>query len=222
MNHTYQYKQEYHLFQSQLKPSLIMNYLLAVPSDMEEGEKLPMLIFLHGAGERGMDTDLISFNGVPKYLNAGLPVRALVLCPQVPNEKLVWNNIAEETFELIQEIAAEYQVDHKKISLTGISMGGYGTWELGMMHPEFFSALGPICGGGMSWKSGGLINMPIRTCHGDADPVVPISASYEMVNTINANGGNVQMTILHGVQHDSWTFAYENTDLMEWLVAQSK
>lgn len=218
----YKYKQDYRVYTPDIKPTLKMNYIVALPEDYASGEALPMLVFLHGAGERGSDINIIKNHGLPKFFDTGLPVRAVVLAPQVPDFDHVWNNIADETFELIEKTAEEFGVDRNRISLTGISMGGYGTWELGMMHSDYFSALAPICGGGMSWKSGVLRDMPIRTFHGDSDSIVPISATYEMVDAIRRVGGKPQMIILHAVSHESWVYAYESTDLIEWLVSQKR
>lgn len=218
----YRYNQRFEVFQSEKKPCVKMNYLIAFPEDYAEGEILPMLVFLHGAGERGNEPQNIKVHGIPKYVDEGLPVRAVVLAPQVPDFNHVWNNLADEAFELIEQIAEKYCVDRDRISLSGISMGGYGTWELGMMHSDYFSALAPICGGGQSFKSAVLKDMPIRTFHGNKDDIVPISATYEMVDAIKAHGGRVEMTVVDGAGHNSWEYAYEQTDLIEWLVQQNR
>ncbi len=214
-------KKEFKEFTSSLKPSVKFNYIIAYPEDYSENESLPMVVFLHGAGERGVNVEALLNTGVTKYLNA-FPARAIVLAPQITVPDHVWNNYADEAFELIEKIALDYNADEDRISLTGLSMGGYGTWEIATLHYDFFSAIAPICGGGMPWRSEVLKNLPIRTFHGDIDPVVPISASFEMVNAINANGGNVQFSIFHNVMHDSWTPAYETTDVISWLIAQNK
>ena len=180
-----------------------MNYLLAVPEDMKSDERLPMLVFLHGAGERGTDPQLIKKHGVPKMLDDGLPVRAIILAPQVPDERHVWNTLTDETMELIRYVRDDMNADIDKVSVTGISMGGYGTWELALSFDKEFSAIAPICGGGMSWRGSILKNMPIRAFHGDKDDVVPIEATSEMIDNINSQGGNAAFLILHGIGHDS-------------------
>lgn len=217
----YTYSQAYHQFTATGKPSVTFNYLLAVPETMEKGESLPMIVCLHGAGERGTDPSLIKVHGIPKYLDGGLSVRAVILAPQITDPRYVWNNYVDELYELIETVADEYTVDRSKIALTGLSMGGFGTWEMGLRFGNYFSALAPICGGGMSWRCEALKNMPIRTFHGDADNTVPLSASVEMVTAVNNRGGNAELTVLPGVGHDSWSYAYEKTDLVEWLVAQT-
>lgn len=216
------YNKEFRVFNSEIKPSLKMNYLISVPEDFKCEEKLPMIIFLHGAGERGMDPQKIMIHGLPPLLNTGLNVRAIVLAPQVPDENHVWWHFADEVMELINNIAEEFNADQDKISLTGISMGGFGTWDLATFHPDFFSCIAPVCGGGMSWRaSDSLKDMPIRAYHGDIDGAVPLSASVDMVDSINKNGGKAELIILHNVGHFSWPFAYNQTNLVEWLVSHT-
>lgn len=217
------YTYQPHVFHSKFSPEIKINYFLAVPEDYTVGEKLPMIVFLHGAGERGDDVNLVLNYALPKLLaQKGLPVRALVLMPQVVDPYRVWNLIAEPAFELIDQIAKENNADPDRISLTGISMGGYGTWELGILHPDYFSALGPICGGGMPWRCDVLTEIPIRAFHGDMDDVVPISASYEMVESVKKHGGHPEFFIEHGVGHECWDYAYEETNLIEWLVSKKR
>ena len=215
----YSYKQKFEVFHSKLKPSVTMNYLLAVPEDKKADEQLPLLVFLHGAGERGTNPQLIKTHGVPKMLDEGLPVRAIILAPQVPDERHVWNTLTDETMELIRYVRDDMNADVDKVSVTGISMGGYGTGELALSYDKEVSAIAPICGGGMSWRGSILKEMPIRAFHGDKDDVVPIEASREMIDNINSQGGDAAFLILHGVGHDSWIFAYEQTNVLEWLVS---
>ena len=101
-------------------------------------------------------------------------------------------------------------------------LGGYGTWEMAMSYPGFFSALGPICGGGVSWRAGLIGKTPVWAFHGDADQTVPVGNSIEMCERLKASGGRVELTLLHGVGHDSWTFAYERTGLVDWLISQQR
>ena len=187
-----------------------------------QDEKLPLIVFLHGAGERGPGDgsrlSVVKVHGVPKLFDRASPLRAVTLSPQCP-ENCVWNDITAGLAELISLIAAEYGADERRVSLTGLSMGGYGSWELGMSHPELFSAIAPICGGGMPWRAAALKDIPVRAFHGDRDDAVPVSASYEMADAVNACGGSAQLMILHGCGHNCWTYAYEETNLIEWLAS---
>jgi predicted peptidase len=196
-----------------------MNYLLHVPA--QKSEKLPIIVFLHGAGERGDDFDKIAVHGVPKYVERGMDVPAIVIAPQCPQD-LIWNRLTAEVKELIDFAIAEYGADPDRVSITGISMGGYGTWEMGISYPGFFAALAPVCGGGISWNVGSIGKTPVWAFHGDADNVVPYNNSVEMCDTLKAKGGNVRLTLFHGVDHNSWEPAYETTKLIDWLVAAKK
>ena len=216
------YRSEYKKYVSEYAPTFSMNYLISVPEDYTPGEVLPMIVFLHGAGEVGTTPASLQATGLMHLIKEGLPVRAVVLAPHLPDRRRVWNNLVDETFELIDKTATAFGVDRNRISITGLSMGGYGTWEMGICYADYFSAMAPICGGGLSWRCYALTEMPIRTFHGDVDGTVPISVSYEMVDRINAAGGHVEFTILHNVSHNCWDHAYGNTDLLTWLVSHDK
>jgi predicted peptidase len=199
--------------------------LITVPTGFDpKKEQLPLIVFLHGAGERGSDISRVRVHGVAKLFYADPDwhgLRVITLSPQCP-ANTTWNQLAPEVMQLIARVCNDYNVDRDRVSLTGLSMGGFGTWELGMQHPEVFSALAPICGGAMSWRVGALKDIPMRVFHGEADPVVPVQNSIEAVEMLRREGGNPELTIYPGVQHDSWTYTYEQTDLIEWLAVQKR
>ncbi len=209
-----------HIFNSKIKPGLSLNYLLALPENFSKEQKLPMIVFLHGAGERGNDVELVKVNGLAKTYEKHTPRGFILLSPQCPADR-VWNNYVEEVMELIDSIAEEYGVDKKRISLTGLSMGGFGTWELGMTFNKYFSALAPICGGGMEWKAGQLANVPIKAFHGVLDPTVPVKRSIEMVKSVNKAGGKATLTLYGKVGHNSWDLAYTGSELVDWLLSHT-
>lgn len=201
-------------------PENDLGHIIYTPDNCTKG--LPLMVFLHGAGERGDDLELVNVNAVPKLIkNGSIEVPAIVLCPQCP-QNFVWNNLVIKLKALIDSVAKEYDVDLNKISITGISMGGYGTWEMGLTYPEFFCAIAPVCGGGLSWRCNALTKMPIWAHHGDADATVPVSNSLEMVDKVNAMGGHAKLTIYHGVGHNSWDPAYTETVLISWLLQQKR
>jgi len=200
---------------------MTFNYLLCTPDDMRADESLPLIVFLHGAGERGDDHSLLTVHGPAKRYGNRFPVRAILLCPQCAADD-VWYTQIHELKELIEYTVATQPVDPDRVSLTGISMGGFGTWALAMAHPHLFSCAAPICGGGMAWNAGQLKNLPIRAFHGDCDTTVEPVASLQMVRAVNRTGGHATLTLYPGVEHDSWTYTYEQTDLIEWLVAQKR
>ncbi len=194
-------------------------YLLTRPDDSTPDETLPMIVFLHGAGERGDDENRLQTLGIARYFGkdaSHMGVRAITLSPQCP-ENEIWSNFPSAIMELILYIADKEGADMERISITGLSMGGFGTWSVLARYPQFFSAAAPICGGGISWYIG--TKTPIRAFHGDADSVVPLAYSQIMVDAVNARGGNASLTIYHGCDHGSWGPAYEHTDLIPWLVA---
>ena len=192
-----------------------MNYLLHIPRVCKD--KLPLIISLHGAGERGDDFDKIPVHGIAKYIEGGMELDAVVIAPQCP-EGLVWNLLTFELRELIDFIIGKYNIDEDRVTITGLSMGGFGTWEMGMSYPGLFAALAPVCGGGMSWRVGNIGKTPVWAFHGDKDSVVPIENSKEMCRSLEAAGGNVRLTVFEGVDHNSWEPAYESTDLIQWLL----
>lgn len=205
---------------------LAMSYILTAPKDADfEKENLPLLVFLHGAGERGDDPEILNtvvtisqiFGEEDEYHG----IRAITLSPQCP-EGLVWNHLVLPLKELIDQIADEYHVDRDRISITGYSMGGFGVWDMICTYPELFSAAAPICGGGLSWRVGVLNKLPIRAFHGGADTVVPPVYSETMVETVQMIGGNATLTVYPGVDHGSWKPAYQTSDVIEWLLQQRR
>ena len=201
-----------------------LKYILTLPTDFKKEERLPLIIFLHGAGERGDNLELVKTHGIPKYFSKDqdhLGVRVITVSPQCPLER-TWYDYKWEVISLIDQVTEEYNVDKDRISLTGISMGGFGTWEIALQIPEKFSAIAPICGGGMEWRAWYLRNTPIRTFHGALDDIVPISHTELMVKAIRAQGGNVEFTVYDDLAHCCWDRAYEQTDLIKWLASSKK
>ena len=192
-----------------------------VPQDLQAGEKLPLILFLHGAGERGEDLDILFNNGAPKCFKENPPVRAILVAPQCPNG-ITWANQVERLKSFFDKIIATYPVDEDKVTLTGLSMGGFGTWEFATTYPEMLAGIAPICGGGQAWRCDALLHMPIRTFHSDDDPIVSINYTLDFVNRLKAMGANPDFTLLHGLGHDSWTYAYTQTDLFDWLIKQNR
>lgn len=196
-----------------------LNYILTSPSDVKAGEKLPLIVFLHGAGERGDDVKAVQIYCVPKLFvndNDYLGLRAYTLSPQCPHNT-TWIDYKRELMALIDNVIANNEIDPQRVSLCGISMGGFGTWEMAMTCPDRFCKIAPLCGGGMNWRAWAL-KMPIRVYHGGRDDVVPLCQSEAMVNSVKAQGGNVEFTIYDDLSHNCWDRAFENTDLIEWLV----
>jgi predicted peptidase len=204
-----------------------MNYLIHVPIEYQEdkGKKWPLLVFLHGAGEKGTTVNLVMKHGLPKIVMSQPSFPFILLSPQCPFGRYTW--IAEDVISLIQEIASEYNVDQKRIYLTGMSMGGYGCWSLAAAYPEVFAAVAPLCGGGddvdVVWgsreKPEAFMSLPIWAFHGAKDRTVPLSESQDMVNAFKKAGcTEIQLTVYPEAGHDCWTETYKNPELYTWLL----
>jgi len=201
------------------RSALTLTYWVALPDDYAASAKeYPMMLFLHGAGERGTDPEKVKIHGPLKLICNGANYNAVCIAPQCP-DGMVWDNITFELKELIDAVTAEYRIDKAKLSCTGLSMGGFGTWMMGISYPELFCKLAPVCGGGMAWRVPVLKNVPVRAFHGTADTVVLPERSKEMVDKLKAAGGDVTLTLYEGVGHNSWVNAYEQSDLIEWLIS---
>ena len=198
-----------------------LNYWLRLPADYkkEKSKTYPVLIFLHGSGERGDSLELVKKHGPPSFVDGRPDFPFIVVSPQCPLGTW-W--ITEDLQAMLEQILTKYRIDTTRIYLTGLSMGGFGTWSWACKYPDQFAAIAPVCGGGDMQFAGALKNMPIWAFHGEADPVVPVKRTVEMVEAVNANGGNARMTIYPGVGHDSWENAYSDEELYKWLLIQTK
>ena len=200
-----------------------LKYILTLPTDFSKEEKLPLIVFLHGAGERGEDVQKLRLYAIPKLFCNDCDyngTRVITLSPLCP-DGITWYDLKKEVFSLIESVCSEYNVDRENISLCGISMGGFGTWEIAMTRPDMFSKIAPICGGGVNWRACQL-KMPIRAFHGALDNVVPVEMSEIMVNEVLASGGNVEFTVYDDLSHNCWDRAFEETDLIRWLASPKK
>ena len=200
-----------------------LHYLLYTPK-AEEGERLPLLIFLHGFGERGSrdgsQVDLVAVHGYFKYIAQGKEYPLMMVAPQCPNDNY-WGSYMESLGEFLDHVTAEYPVDTDRIYITGLSMGGTATWLWTLGSTERFAAAAPVCGEGISWYGKRLTKLPIRAFHGDIDDVVSPHESLAMVSAINKNGGNASLTLFPGVRHNAWDKAYDDA-LIEWFLTHKK
>lgn len=212
-------------FESTLTQSVDLDYLLYLPPDYDESVNYPTILFLHGAGERGDDLSGLYKQGLTAYLSAGNDLPFIVIAPQcAPDE--TWLSYRTEVMNLLDFITDQYAVDTSRIYITGLSMGGFGTWDLARLYPERFAAAAPICGG-MPWlidierAAQRLKTLPIWVFHGAKDPVVPLEYSQVMVDAIQAIGGNIQFTIYPDLEHNSWSVTYANMELYDWFLGHS-
>lgn len=198
-----------------------IGYLLYLPKehDAKKDQKFPVVLFLHGSGERGSDINKVKVHGPPKLVEKGKDLPFIVISPQCP-EKQWWN--ASLLADLIDDVVKNHRGDADRIICTGLSMGGFGTWDLCSKYPDKFAAAVPICGGGNPATVSAMKNIPTWVFHGDKDTAVKIDASQKMVDALKAAGGNVEFTIYPGVGHDSWTKTYDDAKVWEWMGKQKK
>lgn len=185
------------------------------------GEKLPLVIQLHGAGERGeggAELDLMDVHGFSEYLNKN-DVKCRFVMPQCPKNTF-WAARVESLIKFTKHLIKEFNADEKRIYLTGLSMGGFGTWFTAMAAPELFAAIAPCCGGGMAWNAE-VLKMPVWAFHGACDDVVAPFHSDNMAEALLKAGADVKYTRIEGVGHNVWDYAY-NKELMEWLLSKKK
>ncbi len=206
-------------FEREIKIRVRLKYLLYLPPDYKpDGKPWPLLVFLHGAGEVGDNLELVKKHGPPKLIAQGKHFPFIVLSPQSPQRG--WNPHAVAA--LVKDIAARYNVDRSRIYLTGLSMGGFGTWQTAALYPELFAAIAPICGGGDPRWAEQLKGTPTWVFHGARDRVVPIRFSRRMVEALKEAGGNVKFTVYPEAGHDSWTETYNNPELYKWFLSHRK
>jgi predicted peptidase len=205
-------------FEKEITKTLSCKYLLFLPEGYgKEQKRWPLMLFLHGAGERGDDLNKVKVHGPPKIVETRKDFPFIVVSPQCPEDDW-WTKKTEMLINLLDDIIARYDVDPERVYLTGLSMGGYGSWALASEYPDRFAAVVPICGGGNRIMSIFLKDMPIWAFHGAKDSVVPVEESKELVEAINARGGNAKLTIYPDANHDSWTETYNNQEVYDWLL----
>lgn len=213
-------------------------YRFLTPLKIEEGKKYPLLLCLHGAGERGNNNTAQVGHFSPLFTATARAAHpCYVVIPQVPSGQIWatygWSTktdaMAEkpsETMtlakELVDETMKKHAVDPKRIYVTGLSMGGYGTWEFTQRWPELVAAAAPICGGGDIAQAAKLKAVPIWAFHGDKDTVIKPEASSAMIDALKAAGGKPKFTLYPGVGHNSWSPAFRDAELLTWMFAQKK
>ena len=214
-------------FYVERKQVLAADYLLFLPDGYgaDPAKRWPLILFLHGAGERGTNLWLVAKHGPPMIDTRTANFPFIVVSPQCPDGK-IWSN--DLLLALLEEIEKKYAVDVHRVYLTGLSLGGFGTWSLGLSHPERFAAIAPICGGGefitpLLADKARLAALPVWAFHGGKDPVVPLEESERMVNLLKKNGGReVKLTIYPEAEHDSWTQTYASPELFAWFLQHSR
>ena len=195
------------------------HYLKYTPKKMT-GEKMPLLVFMHGAGERGDEDgtqmDKIAKMGYFAQMAQGKEFPLMIVAPQCPTGHY-WMSYMESLNRFLDYIIEENNIDTDRIYLTGLSMGGTAAWVWALGNPERFAAVAPVCGQGIDWYAAKLKHTPVYAFHGDIDPTVCVHESVSMVSNINQHGGNAKLKLLHGVKHDAWNYAYDD-ELIDWFM----
>ncbi|GAB1405424.1 prolyl oligopeptidase family serine peptidase [Lentimicrobium sp.] len=214
--------QQAHKYTGRYTKPYSLNYLLYQPEQYikDKGGEWPLLVFLHGSGERGADLEKVKVHGPPMLIAGGRQFPFFVLSPQCP-EGQDWD--AEALHTLIGYIVDNYPIDEKRVYLTGLSMGGKGVWDLAFAHPDDYAAIVPVCGRvdrNYADRAAELGDMAVWVFHGAMDDVVPIAPAARMVNKLQEAGNKAKFTIYPEAGHDSWTDTYNNPLLYEWLLEQ--
>lgn len=214
-------------------------YRLFKPVKMDAGQRYPVILFLHGAGERGDNNEAQLMHGLRVFSSPEMQAKhpAFILVPQCPAGRK-WSDVdwsllksalpekpsasMQLAMQALDSLVSTLPIDPKRIYIAGISMGGYGTWDAATRWPEKFAAAVPVCGGGDDLKAARLKNLPVWCFHGDKDTVVPVVRSRDMVQAVQSAGGSVKYTEYPGVGHNCWDRAYAEPALYEWLFAQRK
>lgn len=216
-------KQEGKTFEKDITVRVKLNYLLYLPVGYAESkEKYPLLLFLHGAGETGSDLEKVKMHGPPKIVEGGKKLPFVVVSPQAP--EFGWK---PETLDaLLDDVIAHNRIDEKRVYLTGLSMGGAGSFALAALRPDRFAAVAPVCGfvrqGDLDKVAEKIKGLPIWIFHGAKDTTVPVAASRNMNEALTKLGAEVKYTEYPEAGHDSWTETYDNQELYDWLLAHEK
>ena len=198
-----------------------ISYLLYLPENYAEEDApkaFPLMLFLHGRGESNGPLSLVTKWGPPMMAARGDSLPYVLASPQCPRSSF-WNKEDQLALldQLLDALETELRIDTRRVYVTGLSMGGYGTWALTARHPGRFAAAAPVCGGGKVELAENLSKTPIWAWHGAADSVVPAKLSEDLVAATKEAGGKVRLTLLEHIGHNSWSAAYATPELYQWM-----
>ena len=218
--------QHAHTFEFKGNQPVTYGYLLYLPPEYGKDAKKtwPVILFLHGSGEKGDGKDQINKvkqHGPPKIVEQRKDFPFIVISPQCPIDQRGWR--PDALAALVDDVLAHHKADPDRVYLTGLSMGGFGTWALAARYPDKFAAIAPICGGGDPATAEKLKDLPTWVFHGEQDKTVPIDRSQAMVDAMKKAGAkDVQFTKYPDKGHDSWTVTYDNQKLYDWFLEHKR
>jgi predicted peptidase len=220
-----------------------LNYRILYPTDFDESIKYPLVVFLHGMGERGSDNFAQLTHGSKLFSDSIQQYPAIVIFPQCPDTDF-WADLPmlrqegsscattnvdpplhtalDLVMDLMDEFIAKDFIDDERVYVSGLSMGGFGVWELLWRMPEKIAAAIPICGGGVNGKAAAMINVPIWAIHGVKDEVVPPYLSEMMIFAVQAAGGSARLSLYPDVNHNSWDPAFAEREFLSWLFSKRR
>ena len=194
-----------------------LKYLISYPEGFSEAKKYSLVVFLHGAGTRSEDTATLKNNACFSNLKQRQSRGYVILAPLCSVNN--WNEVMSTLIKLVDTTRNLAFIDITRVYLTGNSMGGYGTWELASLRPDWFSSIMPVCGGGIKWMAYTLVDVPIRTFHGLCDTVVDPIESLEMAKAVNRKGGHAELILFPKLQHNCWDKVYSTESNYDWLLS---
>lgn len=216
--------QQHHSFTATISKSVALKYLLFLPAAYHQQPEtaFPTILFLHGSGERGDDLELVKKYGLAKRLENWPECPFIVVSPQCPADS-GWGFQLDALNALLDSVIVGSRVDTARLYLTGLSLGGAGTWEMAIASPMRFAAIAPICGRGTSRSLiNNLKDIPIWVFHGAQDPIVLVSESERMVAALQEIGADVRLTVYPDADHDSWTRTYDDPELYQWFLQHGR
>jgi predicted peptidase len=201
---------------------VLIAYLVYLPKGYETSkENWPMILFLHGIGERGDSPDTLRRHGIPKLIEKGKDLPFVVISPQCPLSTY-WPLFLDPINTLLDKVLKEYRIDTTRMYLTGLSMGGLGTWIYAETYPDRFAAIAPLCGRGDTTRAVVLKNLAIWAFHGAKDSLVLPQRSVDMKNYVEKAGGTVKLTIYPELGHSIWRETYSNPELYDWFLQHKR
>jgi predicted peptidase len=222
--------QQARTFRTHIAPEgdVTLNYLLYLPPeyDPQQSERWPLVLFLHGSSMRGDNVNMVKRQGLSRLADQGQDFPFILVSPQCPaSQWWTWPQLRTALSNLLDEIESNYAVDPERIYVTGLSMGGFGTWSLAIAYPQLFAAISPMSGPAEEDERDQICairHLPVWAFHNEQDYIVPLQGMVETVNTLKACGGNVKLTIYPSVGHNAADSAYANPEWYRWLLSQRR